>query len=154
MTVAQLQPIIEPPADGASLSPAGSTDAKGVLLARVLDVLDREGVPYCIMHGYGTLPDEVNGDVDMLVPHEALPKRIAELLRNQQAQLGARVVQWFVDRAQLIVLSTTGADGQPVMLQLHISTDYDIANRLIYDGNQVLRTRRRHERGFWIPGGH
>ena len=37
------------------------------------------------------------------------------------------------------------------MLQLHVSTDYDVADRLIFEGNAILRKRRRHERGFWIP---
>src|SRR5688572_21205322 len=146
MTVVDLQPA-ESPA-------MASLDAKSALLARVLDVLDREGVAYCIMHGYGTLPEQINGDIDMIVANEALPRRIAELLRSPQAKLNARVVQWFVDRAHLIVLSTSAADGSPVMLQLHLSTDYDISNRLIYEGNEVLRTRRRHAKNFWIPAAH
>jgi thymidylate kinase len=148
MSVAEMQTIV------AAAAPPTSADPKGVLLARVLDVLDREGVPYCVMHGYANLPDVISGDVDMLVPHEAMPKRVAELLRSRQAQLGARVVQWFADRAHFIVLSMPGADGAPIFLQLHISTDYEIANRLIYDGNEVIRTRRRSERGLWVPAGH
>ena len=147
MTVAEAsQPIVA--------TPRASADPRSALLSRVLETLDRDGVPYCIMHGYANLPEQINGDVDMLVPYEAVPKRIAELLRNKQNELGARVVQWFADRAHLIVLSMPGPDGTPLFLQLHISTDYEIANRLIHDGNQVLRTRRRHEKGFWVPAGH
>ncbi len=126
-------------------------DPKGALLARVLELLDRDGLQYCILHGYDAYPDHVTGDVDILVAAESVPMRLAELLRGAQEHLGARVVQWFADRAHFVVLQTKGADGTPVMLQLHVSTEYDVADRLIKEGNAILRKRRRHDRGFWIP---
>ena len=49
-------------------------------------------------------------------------------------------------RAHFLVLCATGDDGAPVMLQLHVSCDYEVSNRLIYSGNDVLRTRRLIER--------
>src|SRR4051812_12991328 len=98
-----------------------SADVKAMLLARVLELFDRDGLPYCILHGYETYPQSVSGDVDLLIPAEALPRRLAELLRGAERQLGARVVQWFSDRAHFIVLCATGDDGAPVMLQLHVS---------------------------------
>jgi len=128
-----------------------SVDLKAALLARVLELFDRDGLPYCILHGYDNYPDRVDSDVDLLVPSEAVPRRLGELLRNAERQLGARIVQWFADRAQFIVLCATGDDGVPVMLQLHVSCDYEVSDRLIYSGNDVLRTRRRHERDFWVP---
>ncbi len=131
-----------------------ATSAKGALLARVLELLDRDGLPYVVLHGYDSYPQQVEGDVDLLVASEAMPRRLGELLRNSESQLGARVVQWFADRATFIVLQTTAEDGSPLMLQLHVSTDYDVADRKIYDGNEVLRTRRRHPRDFWVPAAH
>src|SRR5205823_545388 len=84
-------------------------------------------------------------DVDLLVPREMLPARLANLLRENQSTLGASVVQWFEDRAHFIVLCARGEDAAapPVMLQLHVSSDYDVRNRLIYAGKHVIRTRRR-----------
>jgi thymidylate kinase len=132
-------------------------DAKGALLARVFDVLDRDGLAYCVLHGYDTFPHRVPGDVDLLIPREMIPRRLAELLRANESKLGARVVQWFNDRAHLVVLcAPAAAPGEPpVMLQLHVSTDYDVRNRVIYAGDEIIRTRRRSEGGdFWIPAKH
>src|ERR1700749_3361709 len=101
-------------------APAQSTDLKAELLARVFALLDRDGLPYCVLHGYDAYPDRVEGDVDLLVPSEAMPRRMAELLRNAQSQLEARIVQWFEDRAHFIVLAAIAEDGTPIMLQLHV----------------------------------
>src|SRR5207249_9938444 len=57
-------------------------DARGELLMRVLGLLERDGMPYCILHGYQTLPQRVSDDIDMLLPREAMPRRFAQLLRN------------------------------------------------------------------------
>jgi len=121
-----------------------SAAAKGELLSAVFDVLDRDGLAYCVLHGYEQYPHRVTSDVDILVPREMLPRRLGELLRANEGKLGARVVQWFNDRAHFIVLARTGADKSvpPVLLQLHVSTDYDVHNRLVYSGNEILTTRR------------
>ncbi|HYO11526.1 MAG TPA: hypothetical protein VER17_21360 [Tepidisphaeraceae bacterium] len=109
------------PADGGAGAGSRSTVAtmtttttahdaeKGALLARVIDVLDRDGLAYCILHGYETFPHRVPGDVDLLVPREMVPRRLAELLRAAEGKIGAKVVQWFNDRAHLIVLCAPAA---------------------------------------------
>jgi thymidylate kinase len=140
-----------------SAAPDASEAAKGELLSAVFDVLDRDGLAYCVLHGYEQYPHRVTSDVDLLVPREMLPRRLGELLRANEGKLGARVVQWFNDRAHFIVLARTGADkaAPPVLLQLHVSTDYDVYNRLVYSGNEILTTRRPGPSGakFWVPAG-
>lgn len=148
MTLMETTPMTSAAIDGST------GDVKSALLSRVFALMDREGLPYCILHGYDAYPQRVEGDVDLLVPSEAVPKRLAELLRGAQKELDARLVQWFADRAHFIVLQTRGEDGAPVMLQLHVSTDYEVSNRLVYKGDDVLRTRRRHPRNFWVPAAH
>ena len=140
----------------ASSAPANAaSDAKGALLARLLGVLDREGLAYCLLHGYDEYPNRVSGDVDMLMPREMLPRGLAELLRTRQQQIGARIVQWFADRQHFIVLQAEDGANPPTLLQLHVSADYEVENRLIYSGDLILRTRRRHpQKGFWIPAAH
>jgi thymidylate kinase len=128
--------------------------SRGELLARVFKLFDDEGLRYCVLHGYESFPQQVNGDVDLLVERAALPARLATLLRHNEETLGASVVQWFEDRAHFIVLCARGEDDTPLLLQLHVSTDYDVRNRLIYAGKEVIRTRRRQAAGFWAPAGH
>jgi thymidylate kinase len=136
-------------------------DPAGELLTRVFEVLDRDGLAYCVTHAYADLPLRVESDVDMLVPREMLPRRLAELLRQNEAVMGARIVQWFGDRAHLLVLHANekSADGHDVFLQLHVSCDFEVGDRVVVEGNEVLRDRRRFNGAsagarFWIPAPH
>ncbi|MEO6436562.1 MAG: hypothetical protein ABIP55_12495, partial [Tepidisphaeraceae bacterium] len=135
------------PGEGAEV-----TDRAGTLLMQVFDALDRDGLQYCVLHGYETYPHRVPSDVDCLVPREMLPTRLGGLLRTQESLGRARVVQWFEDRAHWIVLATREAGGTPpVLLQLHVGSDYDVRDRVIFTGDEVLRTRRRFRDRFWVP---
>jgi thymidylate kinase len=90
------------------------------------------------------------------MPREMLPKRLSELLRQNEALLGARIVQWFDDRAHMVVLHADEktADGRDVFLQLHVSSDFEVSDRVVADGNEVLSTRRLYRGRFWIPAAH
>src|SRR5215213_9058520 len=140
----------EPRTSSAALDPAGE------LLTRVFDVLDRDGLPYCVTHAYTNFPDRVESDVDCLMPREMLPRRLSELLRQNEALIGARIVQWFDDRAHLVVLHANDKtpDGRDVFLQLHISSDFEVSDRVVADGNEVLAERRLYRGRFWIPAAH
>ena len=138
----------------ASKAPAVQPDAQGALLARVLDVLDREGLAYCLLHGYEDYPLRVRSDVDCVMPREMLPRGLADLLRRREREIGARVVQWIEDRAHVVVLAAENGTAAPTLLQLHVSADFEVENRVIYSGGEILRTRRRNERGLWTPAPH
>ncbi len=130
----------------------GQEAQRGELLRRVLDLLDESGVAYCILHGHESLPQRVSGDVDILIRRQMLPGRLAELLRNNEAAIGAKIVQWFTDGAHFVVLATPGNEFEPpVLLQLHISSDFEVSGRVAFGESEILRTRRRSRSGLWIP---
>src|SRR5438105_157780 len=85
-----------------------SPSPEGELLLRVFRLLDAEGVPYCVLHGYCHYPASVPSDVDMLIPASVSAKKLAELLHANRQTLGARIVQWFDDGAIFIVLVGDG----------------------------------------------
>jgi O-antigen/teichoic acid export membrane protein/thymidylate kinase len=115
-----------------------SASAAAVTLRRVLDVLDENGIGYCVLHGYEQFARHVSSDVDCLVSADALPRRLAQVLRASEERLGAKVVQWFQDAAHFIVLAGRNAAGQRCFLQLHASADYELAHRTLYCGEEVL----------------
>jgi thymidylate kinase len=147
------QPLkAEPP----SLSHPQVSHAKGALLEAVFELLNEEGHPWCVLHGYEEYPHSVRSDVDLLVTRAMLRGRFVRLLRENQKRLGARVVQWFSDRAAFVVLAAPGADDSaaPVMLQLHLSSDYEVENRLVFTGEEMLEARRAAPAGrdgFAVP---
>jgi hypothetical protein len=61
-------------------------------LGRVFQVLDRESIPYCILHGYEGLDREVNSDVDCLIDRDVTPRQLLRLLVSNREFIGADVV--------------------------------------------------------------
>jgi thymidylate kinase len=122
-------------------------DPRRQLLARVFAALNESGVPWCIAHGYENFAQEIPVDIDIIAGRELTPARLWELLKSHEIDLNARVVQWLDDRAQWIVLATN--DVIPIILQLHISYDYELESRVFFSGEDILETRVAHG-DFWI----
>jgi len=123
---------------------------RGAMLLRVFEVLESARIEWCVLHGYEAFPDSVAGDVDMLVQADALPGQILRLLQEHRQQIGAEVVQAFDGGAYFIVLAEMESERPPCLLQLHISRDYVVEDRVLMSGEEILRSRRKHN-GFWIP---
>lgn len=124
-------------------------DPRGRILGRLFDLLEREQVPYCVLHGYAKYPAEVSSDVDLLMPQSVLPGKLASLLHDHRDDLGADAVLWLQDVAQYIVLAGRDEEGRPGILQLHVSADYVMDRHVFFSGDEILGSRRRHE-SFWI----
>jgi thymidylate kinase len=122
-------------------------DPRRQMLAGIFRALNESGVAWCIAHGYEQFADETPTDIDCIVGRELTPKRLAELLHGREGELHARIVQWLSDGAQWIVLASN--ESPPTMLQLHVSYDYELSNRVFYPGEEILQTRQPHE-DFWI----
>lgn len=134
-----------------AFAPAASeTSPRGELLLRVMRAIERAGIPYCILHGHEKYPAQVEGDVDLLVPDEYLPRKLALALHENREEIGARIVQWFEDGAHFIVLAGRDEEGAPVLLQLHVSPRYEMAGRVFFNAEEIL-PGQRCERGFMIP---
>ena len=125
-------------------------DARGTILARVFNELDRAGVAWCVLHGYEAYPARVTSDVDLLLPAEWLAGRLARVLQEASAEIGAWPVLWLDDGAQYIVLAGLDERDQTRVLQLHVSADYSLAGRVFYRGREILTSRTRRGE-FWTP---
>jgi len=130
--------------------PTQFADRRGEILLAIFRMLDEAKVHYCVPHGHEFLPGQVHSDVDLIVEQAALPHRLASLLEKNAAAIGAEVVQWLDDRAHFIVLADTRESGSPRLLQLHITPDFEQANRIFYSGSEMLDSRFRRN-GIWIP---
>ncbi|HEX4123612.1 MAG TPA: hypothetical protein VHY37_02735 [Tepidisphaeraceae bacterium] len=133
----------------ASATPLGVPRSPGSLLSRVFVLLDRIGIPFVVPHGYQTYPYEIHGDVDLLVDPHWLP-HLPALFAAHREELGAQMVQWIDCGAQFLVLAARPADQPPVLLQLHVSSAYEMAERVYYAAEEILETRLRRG-SFFIP---
>jgi thymidylate kinase len=130
----------------------GEENRRGRLLQSVVELLDVNGIPYCILHGYQEYPARVVSDVDCVMPASFLPRQFAMLLRANQERLGAAVVQWIQHEstAHYFVLAADGLGAPGQFLQLDVSSDYRRNGRVFYRGEEMLASRRL-DRGFWVP---
>jgi len=162
-------------------APAGGTECRddvaghplppdGAMLQQVFALLEREGLPYCVTHAYEHLPRHIVHDVDCVVPESALPRGLAALLMENEEFIGGRVVQWFEERANFVVLQgsppprpspglqpqapTSPRPGEPVLLQLHVSSDFEVKNRIVAGCDAILSTRRSFLDRFYVPAAH
>lgn len=55
---------------------AGDGAEAGRILLRVFEVLDRAGIPYCVLHGYENYPAHIESDVDCIVDRSATPRNL------------------------------------------------------------------------------
>jgi thymidylate kinase len=148
-------PALAPDAGQIADAPAQSPAPDGEMFRHVFGVLDREGLPYCVTHAYEHFPQHVEHDVDCVVPREMLPHRLGEVLMQNEQLIGGRIVQWFEERANFIVLQgreiSPKTGGGPVMLQLHVSADFEVKNRVIARGGDIVASRRPFLDQFWVP---
>ncbi len=125
---------------------------RGRLLQSVVELLDTNGIPYCILHGYTEYPARVVSDVDCIMPADFLPWQLATLLRANRDRLGAAVVQWMQHEstAHYVVLAADGRGAPWDFLAVDVSSDYRRNGRVFYCGQEILASRRR-DRQFWVP---
>ncbi len=145
--------VIESPAELSDQPAAGLQQrpplqsARSALLRAVFNTLDQLQISYSVTHGYQTLPDLINSDVDMIVPAEDLP-RIHAALANLPDN--AHLVQWIADGACWAAVAADGEPGRPAIVQLHFSPAFELDEKIFYSAAEILSTRRRCGE-FWIP---
>lgn len=103
--------------------------------------------PFLVLRNYSTLPDDVVGDVDILVTPEFLPQAEADLLACATLH-GLSLVNraWFSPLALFFADSATG-------VQIHIDLFQSLVWRgvTLLDATQMLACKRDHKGLFSIP---
>ena len=111
--------------------------------------LDRQGIPYVILHSYETFPDQIGSDVDYAVPTRDL-SRLVSLQRGLAERQGwclAHVVEAHIYAVCSVVVNL---EDPSIFLQL------DACGHYVEGGCFVLRDaalleNRRPWRGYFVP---
>ena len=119
----------------------------GRILLRVFDMLERAGVPYCVLHGYGNFFANIESDIDCIVGGDTRAHDLLVLFHRNRHSIGAEVVRCM---GYFFVLAGRNADGSPCFLALDFATDCDVNDLPLYDGGEILATRRRYTQ-YYIP---
>src|SRR5438105_3545088 len=128
----------------------GQLEGPGRILVGVFETLERAGIPYCVLHGYESYPQRIKSDVDCMISARVLPGQLLALFHHDRVRIGAEVVHYRNYRGHYVVLAGKKADASPCFLHLDLRVDYELDDRYFYAGDEVLRSRRRHDQ-FWVP---
>ena len=121
------------------------------LFDKLIQKFESAGMPYCILAGYDGYPDNIASDVDFMIPSswsDRLPALIAETADDG----GAHLVQSMQHETTATYFVLALQNG-PTMSYLHpdSSSDYKRSNRFWLSAADILKNRRRHPKGFWVP---
>lgn len=116
------------------------------LVYSVLALLERSGVPYCLLHGWERLGEFPASDVDVAVRPQDL--RIVEALLFRQPE--AFCVQLYHYKSTGYCFTLAAPDGQaPRFLRLDLTTYYRGNGRLFMSAAELLAGRRLVN-GIWV----
>ena len=141
-TTYAVDPALTPVSEIESSDPAAAAVLTRVeLLAHVFEELNRRGVPVCVTHAHSDLTTAVDSDVDCVVP-ASYDRRtlLTDLAGIRMAGKPVRVVQWLDDGAQYIAIAG-GDDRAPVMVQLHVSPDFELDGHVYYTAEELIAAR-------------
>ena len=121
------------------------------LFEKLIQKFESVGMPYCILAGYDGYPDNIASDVDFMI-HSSWSSRLPELIAETAEDGGAHLVQSLQHETTATYFVLALQDG-PNMSYLHpdSSCDYKRSNRFWLSAVDILKHRRRHPNGFWIP---
>ena len=122
------------------------------LLQQFVAGLESANVDYVLVGRVNGYPEQVESDVDFVV-RQADFDRLPALLARIAQQVGGRLVQHLHHEIGAAYFAITVEAG-PHIVFLHpdASADYRRKGRLWISADELLRNRRRHPGGFWIPG--
>lgn len=119
------------------------------LFTRWFAVLEREQIPYVILHSYQDFPERVATDVDYAVAPEAL-SQLPALEEQVAAECGWLILQRLPHEIYAYSTILVNPERPDEHLMLDVTTHYARNGSRLLDATQLLADRRRFK-NFWIP---
>ena len=111
-------------------------------LKALLSSLEQENIEYCIVGNTMGFPDEIHGDIDIVVQPAQIPK-LNEFLCNFAENRRIRVIQVFQHEqmAWCYVFSWFEDNRKPTFLSIDICGDYFWNGQSLIPANEILKER-------------
>jgi thymidylate kinase len=117
------------------------------VLGAVFNLLDRNRISYCLVHGYEELPESWGSDIDIIIERNVGSEQLVALISQNEKEIGAKIVRV---NGSFITLLCRSEHGLPTFLLLDFSHDYQLGPYRLCGAEQILRDHRGHL-NFWIP---
>ena len=133
-------------------------DDRSYVLQALFDLLEEDGIPYCVVGDARRLPERIESDVDLVVPRDTfaeMPRALAWFCRT----FDLRLVQMIrhEQSALYFILAWSGESGELRTLAIDVCSDYRRAGRRLLGAEELLAQRGRAldedgaEKGFYVP---
>jgi thymidylate kinase len=116
------------------------------LVASTLELLERSGIRYCLLHGWEALGEEPDADLDMVIRPQDLV-RVEQLFYNLENPRCVQLLQ-HESTGFYFVLAARAEQGVR-FLRLDLATDYRRDGRLLMSAAELLAGRRLDGR-VWV----
>ncbi len=131
----------------------------GEAYSRFAEFLDARGIAYCFIGPHDNYPDNVTGDVDLVLDSEHSKSGFHQIVAAYCANGGMRIVQhvWHETAAHSYVLWLDGEAGTGQFIKLDLCGDYRphgihlMSAREIVAGRGKARDKDGNEREFSVP---
>jgi len=122
------------------------------VLSELFKKLESEGIRYCVLHSYETLPEVLISDVDIAIEKRGL-ERIDSILYQLANSHGLKIIQklyYDVPACYYYVLAFWENVSVPKFIQLDFLNDEFGINKYFL-GSEILLYKRRRYKNFYIP---
>lgn len=121
------------------------------ILDRLFESLESHDIPYCVLHGYETLPETAPSDVDIAID-PGKEKELDTIIYRLAAETGSIVTQklyYDIPRCYYYVICHI-SDNKIDVIQLDFLIDHLGINRYFFTSEELIKNRRRYKT-FYIP---
>jgi thymidylate kinase len=140
------------------IAASGQRAAAAAMAARLLRVLEREGIPYCVLGDTRSSARNGSGDLDLMIAPEVL-QQLSLTIRRFCRETGLELVQCWQHEVTCFfyVLAWRGDSGRHSFLMPDVCGDFLRNGRLYLTAAELLPERRRaysdagEGRGFVVP---
>jgi len=118
----------------------------GKFLVDILMYLDNKNIPYCLTHDYEKIPDEINSDVDIIIPEPYLSK-LPEILN----QYGLIQCIQHETTAYYYIFVQNPEKSMKSILHLDASSDFRRDGIKVLSTADFLSSKKMNDKNLWIP---
>lgn len=123
------------------------------------DFLNTRGIPYCVIGPHDSFPENVTGDLDIVLDPSSLKTDFHNIIAAYCANTAMRPVQhvWHETGAHSYVLWLGNRVGRDGFIKLDLSGDYQPNGRYLLSAKEIVAGRRKalgangSERCFYVP---
>jgi hypothetical protein len=116
------------------------------LIAATLELLERSGIAYCLLHGGNELQKAPASDLDLALAAKDL-RRVEELLFSRQKPFCLQLLQYTSTGFYFVLADAGGLASR--FLRLDVATDYRRNGRILMSSTELLAGRRRID-NIWV----